>query len=689
MTKHNKKKLIEVALPLESINFAAMKEKDNPFLKGHPRALHQWFARRPLPTCRAILFAQMVDDPSAHPEKFSTDEQVEVERERLFDLMRELVLWENMTDQSVLDRARHEIQKSCNGTIPAVYDPFSGGGAIPFEAQRLGAKSFASDLNPVAVTLAKAMIEIPQRFWNSKPVHRGQLLQLHYEGVKGLSEDIIHYGSRLKTLTFEKTKHVFPEKSLPPGYGKKSARVIAWVWARTIRSPDPAYSGAETPLIASFVLCKKKGKEACVIAEINREDRSVSYQVTTRPTQDQMATASTGTKAGRGANFRCIFSGAAITSDYVKEEADAGRLGNVLVAVIAEGNRQRLYLSPDDQHIAAARAAARPDITDLSLPHHPQYVGVRGYGFKTFGDLFTSRQLLMLTTFTDGLEELRHEILADACNRGLSDDDVSLQDGGRGARAYAEAITVYLAFAIDKLADYNNSLCGWSNSNENVVHLFNRHALPMIWDFVEANPFGAMLDFDSLVKSVSSGISTCVRSLEGSAFQADAALTPLVADSLVISTDPPYYDNVPYADISDFFYLWLRRSLKSVFPDVYLTVSVPKSDEMVADRVRHGDPEAAEAFFLQRMKMALGRMATISSDEFPFAIYYAFKQSEVDADGVSSTGWSTFLQSIIEAGCSIVATWPVRTESQTRKRAVDSNALGSGPINFLADHSIH
>jgi putative DNA methylase len=364
----------------------------------------------------------------------------------------------------------------------------------------------------------------------------------------------------------------------------------------------------------------------------------------------------------------------------VKNEAESGRLGNTLVAVIAEGNRQRLYLSPDDKHIEAARSAIRPDIIDLSLPTHPQYVGVRGYGFETFGDLFTPRQIITLACFTDTIEDIRKEILADSLIKGICDDGTPLGQGGSGARAYAEAVTVYLALAIDKLADYNNSLCGWSNTNENIVHLFNRHALPMIWDFVEANPFGSMLDFCSIVKSVSSGISSCVKSEEGYAFQADAAVSPLKVDQIIVSTDPPYYDNVPYADISDFFYVWLRRSLKSVFPDVFATLSVPKSDEMVADRVRHGDPETAEAFFLERMKMAINRITKLSSIEFPFTIFYAFKQSEIETGGVSSTGWSTFLQSIMDAGCTIVATWPVRTESQTRKRAVDSNALANSVV---------
>lgn len=674
-----KKKLIEVAIPLEAINFAAMKEKDNPFLKGHPRALHQWFARRPLPTCRAILFAQMVDDPSSDEQKFPTEEEQAVERERLFRLMQELVIWENMTNQSVIDKAIDEIKKSSNGRIPDVLDPFSGGGAIPFEAQRLGAQVFAGDLNPVAVAINKAMVDLPARFNNQKPIHPGLKEALDYRNASGLIEDIRWYGKKLKDTCETQLIDLYPTCSLPPKYGSnKEAKIIGWVWARAVPSPDPSYGGAYTPLSSSFVLCKKKGKEACVIPKVN--GNKLTFDVLMSPTKNQMENAKSGTKSGRGANFNCLFSGAAITQEYVRQIGSEKKIKNILIAVVVDGGRKRIYLGPDAKHEEIEQNIVNDKVPSIVLPNHPQYVGVRNYGYEKFEELFSNRQLKTLITLSSRIKDIVNLVERDAKAYGLVDDGIGIQNDGRGAKAYAESIGVYLAFAVDKLADYGNTLCGWSNSNENVVHLFNRHALPILWDFFEANPFGPMMDFNNIVRSVSSGLNSCVSNKPGNAYQANASEHRVESHNLVISSDPPYYDNVPYADISDFFYLWLQNSLKDFIPDLFETLSAPKNDEIVADRIRHGSPENAEKFFLERMRAAINLMGEMAHKDYPFTLYYAFKQTEIEVEGVSSTGWATFLQSIIDAGCKIEATWPVRTESQTRKRAVSSNALATSVV---------
>ena len=676
-----KKKLIEVAMPLEAINYAAMKEKDNPFLKGHPRALHQWFARRPLPTCRAVLFAQLVDDPSSHPDKFPTVEEQQRERDRLFSIMEELVIWENMTKTGILEKAVNEIKASCDGSVPDIFDPFSGGGAIPFEGQRLGARALGGDLNPVAVSIVTGMIDFPARFKNEKPVHPGNKDDLDYRNAKGLIEDIRYYGNILKETAWLDLNENYPLVSDSSTSGITDKNVIGWVWARTVPSPDPAFEGAHTPMTSTFVLCKKSGKEACVIPIVDKNKRTIRFEVINGATDAQMQQAKIGTKSGRGANFYCLYSGSAVTQDYVRKMGAQKNIGKVMMAVVANGKRRRFYLSPNQQQLTIESKILIDETPTIELPRHPQYVGVRNYGFDNFEELYTNRQLKTLITFSELIKEIAKVVERDAVVAGFANDGISIENNGTGARAYGQAIALYLSFAVDKFADYGNSLCGWSNSNENVVHLFNRHALPMLWDFFEANPFGSMMDFNSIVKSVSSGLNTCVSDVIGSAFQADASQIRFADNTnIVISSDPPYYDNVPYADISDFFYLWLRNSLKNVLPSLFQTLSVPKLDEIVADRIRHKSPENAENFFLDRMRQAVAAMAATNKSGYPFTLYYAFKQSEIETEGVSSTGWATFIQSIFDAGCSIEATWPVRTESQTRKRAVASNALATSIV---------
>ncbi len=672
-----KKKLIEVAIPLEAINKASAREKS--IRHGHPSTLHLWWARRPLAACRAVLFAQLVDDPSSHPETFTTPEVVEAERKRLFDIIEELVIWENSTNEEVLERARAEIRKSCGGELPPVYDPFSGGGSIPLEAQRLGLPAYGSDLNPVAVMIGKAMIEIPPKFKDIPPVHPGGNERNHYRNAEGLAEDVRYYGEWMRGKAFERIGHLYPQVDLPKEYGGGMATVIAWIWTRTVPSPDPAFSDVHVPIASSFALSTKPGKEAWIEPIVDKASKKITYRIHKGGTEAELETATSGTKLGTGANFQCLLSKAAITADYIRSIGKAGRIGQSLIAVVAEGPSGRVYVDPDSVHERAAFSAEptwRPD-----AEFEPKALGFRvgNYGLKTWGDFFTDRQCLALNTFSELVDVVRKQVHLDAASRGY-DDKRSIDLGGLGARAYADAVATYLALVIGKCSDYWSSSCTWHTSGEKMRNTFGRQALPMVWDFAEANPFSDSTgNWSAMLKWVWKVVALLQPNSKGIEVQSDAQ-SVIYPSGAAISTDPPYYDNIGYADLSDFFFSWLRPLLKDIYPDLFGILTTPKMEELVATPIRHGGKGAAEKFFLDGMRSAIKRMAEQSNPELPTAIYYAFKQSEMQAEGISSTGWATFLQAVFEAGYSVVRTWPVRTELANRMRGISSNALANSVV---------
>lgn len=671
-----KKKLIEVALPLEAINSASVREKS--IRHGHPSTLHLYWARRPLAACRAVLFAQLVDDPSSNLEKFPSHEAQEAERKRLFGIMEELVQWENSTNEEVLERARVEIRKSCDGKLPPVYDPFSGGGSIPLEAQRLGLPAYGSDLNPVAVMIGKAMIEIPPKFKDKEPIHPGAKDRQFYRNAEGLAEDVKYYGEWMREKAWERIGHLYPQVDLSKEYGGGKATVIAWIWARTVPSPDPAFSGVQVPIASSFLLSTKTGKEAWVEPIVDRQAKTIAYRIRHGGTKAEIAAAKEGTKAGRGANFRCLLSDTAITPDYVKSSGRAGKMGQTLIAIVAEGNRGRAFVAPTQAHAELALTAKPEWRPETSLPNDPRNFWTVDYGLTTFGDLFTDRQMVALNTFSELVHEARAQIEADA-SAALSADPTPLRDDGKGAKAYAEAVSVYLAFGVSRLADISNSLCVWSSSANQAVHLFGRQSIPMVWSFAETGLFSDMAgDYRTSMNSIVKVLLRFSPAAPGVEYHFDAQSREYPSNA-VISTDPPYYDNIGYADLSDFFYIWIKATLNSVYPETLSVLATPKADELVATPYRHGGKEAAELFFLSGMTQAISRMALHSSSEFPAAIYYAFKQSEVAEGGVSSTGWATFLSAIIEAGYSVVGTWPIRTERDTGLK-VAMNVLANSVV---------
>ena len=684
MTQTGNRKLIEVAIPLEAINAASAREKS--IRHGHPSTLHLWWARRPLAACRAVLFAQLVDDPSGHPDKFPTVEAVDEERKRLFKIIEDLVVWENSTNEAVLDRARAEIRKSCGDTLPPIYDPFSGGGSIPLEAQRLGLPAYGSDLNPVAVMIGKAMIEIPPKFKDREPVHPGTRDRNHYRNAEGLAEDVKHYGEWMREQAFRRIGHLYPQVDLPKENGGGKATVIAWIWSRTVPSPDPAFGNVQVPIASSFLLSSKAGKEAWIEPIVDKAAKTISYRIRKGGTKEEIAKAKAGTKAGR-AVFRCVFSDAPISGDYVDKEAAKGNMSQVLIAIVAEGVRRRIYVSADSREQLAAiksslRVSERMDMSHLQGPCRGTFASNaqgRRYGFNVFKDYFTDRQLVALNTFSDLVHEARVGIEGDALAAGLSDDPTRLRDGGTGAKAYAEAVSVYLAFAIDRVAMSGNSLVRWNPVGEKAQHIFGRQAIPMLWDYAETNPLGnATGAFIAAYKMAINGLER----LPGGTGQINLAdaQSVVLTDGAVLNTDPPYYDNIGYADLSDFFYCWMKPLLRPVYPELFGVLATPKSEELVATPYRHGGKAAAELFFLDGMSKAIASIALQSSPDYPATIYYAFKQSEIAQEGISSTGWATFLQAVIEAGYAVVGTWPVRTEMRTRQVAMGANALANSVV---------
>jgi len=674
-----KKKLIEVAIPLEAINAASAREKS--IRHGHPSTLHLWWARRPLAACRAVLFAQLVDDPSSLPEQFPTPEAQDSERKRLFTIIEDLVKWENSTNEEVLERARAEIRRSCGGVMPPIYDPFSGGGSIPLEAQRLGLPAYGSDLNPVAVMIGKAMIEIPPKFKDMPPIHPGIKERSFYRNAEGLAEDVKYYGEWMREKAWERIGHLYPQVDLPKEYGGGKATVIAWIWARTVPSPDPAFADVQVPIASSFLLSSKTGKEAWIEPIVDRKAKTITYRIRQGGTKAELEAAKEGTKAGRGANFRCLISDTAITPDFVKAKGKAGEMGQTLLAIVAEGNRSRVYVEPIAPHSDLAFSAKPEWSPETPLPNDPRNFWTVDYGLDTFGKLFTDRQLVALNTFSDLVHEARAQIEADA-RATLSADPTPLRDGGKGAKAYAEAVSVYLGMVVNKVADRHTSIATWDSSSTKLQlrNTFARQAIPMTWDFGEGNVFCSSSGaWEPSVKWVSLAVSVLPASSEGALVQENAQAQKIAAGK-VISSDPPYYDNIGYADLSDFLFVWLRRALREIYPDLFSLLATPKADELVATPYRHGGKEAAEVFFLDGMRSAIANMAQQSSGQFPATIYYAFKQSEVAQEGISSTGWATFLQAVVEAGYAVVGTWPMRTEMANRMIASGTNALANSVV---------
>ena len=672
-----KKKLIEVALPLEAINEASRKEK-SPFTKRHPRALHVWWARRPLAACRAVLFASLVDDPSAHPDQFPTDEAQEAERQRLFRIIEELVKWENSTNETVLEAARAEIMRSTDGNPPPVLDPFCGGGSIPLEAQRLGLEAHASDLNPVAVLITKALIEIPSRFAGLPPANpdaQAKLANADWRGAQGLSEDVRYYGRWISEQAEERIGHLYPKVKLPAEHGGGEAAAVAWLWARTVKCPNPA-CGGQMPMVRSFALSTKKGKQAWVEPIVDAAEKTVRFEVRTGT-----GVAPEGTKQ-RG-RTRCLFCGTDnITDAQVREQSVNHGIGSQLMAVVADARRGRVFVAPDQTHEGAVAVSPETTWLEQPLPDNPRWFSPPGYGLTTYRDLFNNRQLVALSTFSDLVLEARGQVLRDA--EGGWPNLGAAATGVATATEYADAVGTYLGLSISRFTDFFNSICSWDAGNTNMRQLFARQAIPMAWDYAETNPLHGVVTIDSAAGWAATALDGLRPAAAGTATQLDATAAVENTSEAVVSTDPPYYDNIGYADLSDFFYVWLRRSLQDLYPDLFSTLLTPKAQELVATPYRFkGGKREAQAFFETGLGHAFERMREVGNADYPLTIYYAFKQAETQGEGdtsLASTGWETMLAGLLRNGFSITATWPMRTEQQQRSVAAGTNALASSVV---------
>jgi len=711
------KKLIEVALPLDAINAACSREKS--IRHGHPSTLHLWWARRPLAAARAVIFSQLVNDPEdlwwhqnpgVVPNKQVRGHWTKA-RQRLFRIIEDLVLWESTTNEAVLEPAREEIRKSWREVcdlnknhpqaaelfnpekMPGLHDPFAGGGSIPLEAQRLGLEAYASDLNPVAVLINKAMIEIPPKFAGRPPVHPDvrkdkKLFAKEWKGAEGLAEDVRRYGQWMRDEAEKQIGHFYPKvqitaelakerPDLKPLVGQKLT-VIAWIWARTVKSPNPAFSHVDVPLSSSFVLATKEAKEAYVHPVVDGDRYWFTVRTGTPPSESKE-----GTKAkGHGANFRCIVSDTPIGGDYIKSEGQAGRLGATLVAIVAEGDRGRIYLSPTKEIESAAKNVTptwKPDVAFFQ-----QALGFRigNYGMTKWSDLFTARQLAALSTFSDLVGRAREQIANDALRIGSSVDGVTFNDCGDGVSAYADAIAIFLGLGVSRSTSMWSSNCWWQANGGFVAQVFTRQAIPIIWDFAECNPLSDSTgNWSSAIEWITRVLVMLPGKPTGEAHQHDAASKVEFVHLPITSTDPPYFDNVGYADLSDFYYVWLRRSLRPIVPDLFATVCTPKETELVATPARHGGKRGAEAYFLCGMSNAMRRIVMQANPAFPVTIYYAFKQSETEGEaGTASSGWETFLQAVVVAGFTTTGTWPVRTERDGGVRNNERNSLASSIV---------
>jgi putative DNA methylase len=683
-----RKKLIEVALPLEPINREAAREKS--IRHGHPSTLHLWWARRPLAACRAVLFGQFVDDPSAWPERFPTEEAQAAERDRLHKLIERLVRWEASNNEAILNEARWEIARSIawnrgeeppanddparvfdylQSKAPPVYDPFCGGGAIPLEAQRLGLRAYGSDLNPVAVLISKALVEIPPKFADLSPVNPESRAKIAAGGrwqgkrAQGLAEDVRYYGRCVRDEAFKRIGHLYPYATLPDG---SKGTVIAWLWARTVASPNPAANGAYVPLVSSFVLSTKEGKKAWVepLIDPNSPDGwrfEVRSGSLSRTEQERLKA---GTKTGRG-EFTCLLTGATIDGDYLRERGKSGGLSTRLMAVFVDTGRGKLALSPDATQEKCAASAEPQWVPDGEMFKGALGFRVPNYGITEWSGLFTRRQLTSLATFADLVDEIGPRIARDAIRSGAQAE-------------YAKAVQTYLGFAISRVADLNCTGCTWLPDLLAIAHIFARQAVSMTWDFAECNPVEDK--WEGACEWIARVLEVLPAMGFGQISQLPAQRDRYPLKDAVFFSDPPYYDNIGYADLSDFFYMWLRKALRNCWPDIFRTLQTPKDDELVATPSRHGGREGAEAFFLSGMKKTFNAIAAVIVPSVPFPLFYAFKQANLTEDGVVSTGWATFLEAIRLSGFIIDGTWPIRTERSVRTRGIGSNALASSIV---------
>jgi putative DNA methylase len=620
-----------------------------------------------------VIWASLVDDPSSSPKLFPTLESQARERKRLLELLERLSKWEATSDVSILAEAQKEIDKCFPSGAPAVLDPFGGGGAIPLEGARLGLDVITGDLNPVAVCLQRAALQVPQQFYGLSPINPGSRGgQAWFDGFTGFADDFRHYSSWMIEEAWKSLKNSYSTSSTISPDGKK---VVAWIWVRTVVSPDPSWAKV-VPLVGSWILVKKGGKpKVWVVPVVDEVEKKISYKIVTSGDVPDPTF-----KGGKGV---CVATGATIDSDYIKSEGVKGRLGQSLIAIAIDGPSGRIYHEANEADLAVANPGASPWVPIGKMAVHPQYMGTPRYGLDEWWKLFTPRQLYSLTTLHDLLPQVKKKILDDY-DRPDSDDR-GLAIGGNGRQAYAEALVFYLVLALGKFTEMSTSICRWEPIAQCPRTIFARQSISMLMDFAESNPFGGSsgslkVVVDGIHRVLLSGNIPFVEKGKIEINQRDAATQCENSNNYFVSCDPPYYDNVPYSDLSDFFYVWMKKSLSEIWPDEFSTLLTPKMEELVADYVRFGSKENAKNHFELGLSKVFAAAAKNATKEVPVTIFYAFRATENNDDGVTSTGWETFLNSVIGAGYSISATWPIRTENASRSRAQGANALATSVV---------
>lgn len=636
-------KLIEVALPIEAISVASRRDKDKK--DGTIKNVHKWFAPMPGPAWRALLFAALVDDPG--------DEE---QRQQLLELAIRLVPEDGgPPPEASLAEARRLIVAATDDDVPTVLDPFCGGGSTLVEAQRLGLRTVGSDLNPVPALITRVLTELIPKVTGRQPLNSNsaQLGAIGGGGLDGFLADMRHYGERVHDSVWNQLGHLYPE---PPGGGT----VLAWLWARTAKCPNPACR-ATAPLASSFWLSKRPGAETWLQPVVLADRSGVVFEVRTGTDGPPPPT-----KIGRGGTFRCAVCQATIPEAHVKSEGMAGRLGTQLMAVALERPGGRAYVeSTTDLN---ASGVARPtDAPDVALPNYARWFSSPPYGMTTQADLYTNRQLVLLGAFADSVASIAAEVRSDGGN----------EDQGR-------AVASVLGLCVGKLAQANSAQVRWrvrSKGTSKAEPAFGRHALPMVWDFAEVNPFAdAVGSWRGQIDSVSRGLRSLPRTTHaGHAVRRDAREAgSLLPAKGIIATDPPYFAQIGYADLSDYFYVWHRRALRSVHPDLYTTIATTKDQELIAAPHRHGGNRASAArFFVEGFTETFRSLHSASRSDVPILIVYAHRQEESDDGGLTATAWDAMLTAILDAELRIVGTWPVHATTTSRQIGLGTNALAS------------
>jgi putative DNA methylase len=633
-----KRKLIEAALPLDAINAASRADKDRK--TGTIRNIHKWFAPMPTPAWRALLFASVVDDPGTAEE-----------REALWSLIEELVAsGPEPPAESVLARAKNAIRTSVGHDVPLVLDPFCGGGSTLVEALRLGLPARGSDLNPVPTLISRALVTLLPTVSGQGPFSEshGQVA-MSGDGRAGFVTDVLAYAEGVRESA---------QRALAANYPQSPAgnTVYAWLWARTALCSNPA-CGKRTVLATSWWLSKRKGERAWLLPATTRDSDEVEFRI---------ETAGDGPvpppKTGRGATFSCLHCAASIGEEHLAREGEHGRLAVRLLALACiDGEKKRTFELPDEtQTLAAYGVQEDPALRDLNVSDGG---GRQRFGCDTYADIFLPRQALALDTFARAVDGVRDRVIGDGA------------DGN-----YADTVATFLGLCVGRLAHANSSQCRWNVAATGFIPkiepAFGRHDLPMSWDFAESNPFaGSVGDWNQVVKTALRAVRLAPLTGSAATGLADArrAIPESERGQVLVATDPPYFGHIDYSELSDYFYIWLRRALRRVHPDLFSVLVPPRRDELVALPSRHdGSSAGAYNYFVSGFTEVFRNLCQGQDERFPMLIVYAHREGER-----GTAGWEAMLEAVLAAGLMVVGTLPLHATRNQRMTGLGTNALAT------------